>query len=76
MVDKKGPLERIADACELMAKNNAELKEMLDHMRDSRNHWQEKCQRMERSMNTMKGVNTKLRNKLRQLEAPQIGEQL
>lgn len=62
-----GSLQRIADSCEVMAKNHAKL------VRERDNYykwWKEERDRrfsLERRLSAMRGVATKLKNKIKEL---------
>lgn len=65
---KIGALQRIADACELMVKDREDLIKQLEYARDiSRmrlDHWE----REKNSNRALRGVITKLKNKIREYE--------
>lgn len=62
-----GCLQRIADATETMAKNYAQLITDRDRYQRWYSEEKERRQAAERSINTYKGVVTKLKNQLKQL---------
>lgn len=58
-----GCMLRIADATELMAKNHDQLVRQRDHFERDANYWRGRADKLQRQLNSTKGVVTKLRKK-------------
>lgn len=65
-----GCLQRIADATELMAENNADLIRQRDEAIRSRDYWRNEADDIRRKRNALRGVITKLKAKLAATEEP------
>lgn len=61
---KTGSIQRIADASELMARNYASLVAERDRYKSSEEWSREECRRLWRRINALRGVITKLKNRL------------
>lgn len=58
-----GCLQRIADATEVMAGNNAQMQEEINALRRGRAYWQQEAEAAQRQVAALKGVITKLKKK-------------
>ena len=56
-----GSLQRIADACELIAKDREKLEQECDWLRRNRDYYSAKAERLNRSNAALRGVITKLK---------------
>ncbi len=56
-----GSLQRIADACELMARRYQDLIAERDRLKTSRDIWEERARRRERQIIALRGVVTRLK---------------
>ena len=59
-----GSLQRIADACELMARDREEMERLLARRKERLDYWSERCERAERSNAGLRGYITRLKKKL------------
>lgn len=59
-----GSLQRIADACEAMAKNHIDLQNKYDSMVRQRDYKQTRINNLENSIRSYRGTITKLKKKL------------
>ena len=62
-----GSLQRIADSCEVMAKNHTELVRERDMYYKWWKESRDRCTSLERRLSAMRGVATKLKNKIKGL---------
>lgn len=56
-----GNMQRIADACELMARGREKLVRDYDYVRHSRDYWRGQAEHLKRSLSATRGVVTKLK---------------
>lgn len=63
-----GSFQRIADACELMAKDRQKLIEDYEYMRRDRDQYREWFRENEKRISAMKGIITKLKKKVEKAE--------
>jgi hypothetical protein len=56
-----GSLQRIADACEIMAANYNQLRIERDDLEKSMNFWSDQCRSAERTASGLRGYITKLK---------------
>ena len=61
---KLGCMLRMADGIEAMSKNYLNLQVSYDALTKGKARWVERCIKLERSVNALKGMNTKLKKKL------------
>lgn len=58
-------MESIAKNTEAMAQNHVQLQSDYDYMREDRDYYRDQCKKQDRKIRALKGVITKLKNKLK-----------